>query len=262
MQRKRTVENVAAARLMVEQGARVCDVMRSFGISWTAARSWVEPDYYAQHVGRAAKWQRDNAARVNELARLRRPLMIEAQRDRAAAYNRRRYVENPAMKAKLNELATKYRLTAQYSLGQRIRIAVLGWSGRTAPIFRSMMQAITGCTREDFTRHFDGEGVFDHIVPLAAFDLTNPEQLVRANHPSNLRLVTAKVNNRKHAKHDCADVMSLQWSNNPDAIVQAQSFISRQLANLARRQAEAESNPERPLEEPELSEEGFLGAVC
>ena len=247
---------------MIEQGRSIADVSRHFIISHSTARQWVQPERYEAWKKRNLQWQKDNALIVNERARQRRPLMTDTQRNRLAAYMRRRYRTNPAVKAKLNELAAKYRLTAQYSIGQKLRLGVLGWSSRLAQMFAPLMLSITGRTREEFTKDFMGEGVFDHIVPCAAFDLTNPEHVVRCNHPSNLRLVPAKVNNRKHAKHDCQDVMALQWSGNPDAIVQAQSFISRQLANLARRQAEAESNPDRPPAEPELSEDGFLGAVC
>lgn len=223
---------------MVAEGLTVADVAGQFGISWSTAKQWVNPERYERHKAMASKWQRDNAARVNELARARRPLMTDERRAQAAAYARRRYREVPAVKAKLQELAAKYRLTAQYSLGVRLRAAVLGWSGRLAQLHAPMMAAITGLSREAFTKHFDGDGVFDHIIPLAAFDLTNADHVVRANHPSNLRIVTAQVNNQKHAKHDCQDVMALQWSGNPDALVQAASFISRQLANLARRQPE------------------------
>lgn len=244
---------------MVAKLATLSEVSRAFGISWNTARQWTQPGFYEAQKQRNSKWQRENAGRVGELAKARRLVMTDAQRDRAAAYMRRRYAEVPAVKAKLNELAAKYRLTAKDILGQKLRLAILGWSGRLAPMFGPLMFSVTGCTREQFTKHFDGEGVFDHIVPLAAFDLTNPEHIVRCNHPSNLRLVSAKVNNRKHAKHDCRDVMTLQWSGNPDAIVQAQAFISRQLSNLARRQEVAGRDPTEVPQTVEMGESVVLG---
>lgn len=246
---------------MAGQGWSIADVSRHFTISHSTARQWLQPERYAAWKARNSEYQRTHAARVNELAKLRRPLMTDKERNRRAALMRRRYREVPGVKSKLKELRDKYALTAQFCIALRMRHMVLGWSNRFACIHASLMQAITSCTREQFTKHFEGDGVFDHIVPLAAFDLTNPEHVIRANHPSNLRLVPAKVNNRKHAKHDCLDVMALQWSGNPDAIVQAQAFISRQLSNLARRQEAAGRDPAEVPQTVEMGENEFLGAI-
>lgn len=263
MQRKRTEENVKRARAMVAEGCALADVAREFGISWTTARMWTDPEYYREHTEKALRWQKDKAPRVNELAKLRRNVMTDEQRDKLAAYTRRRYANNPKVKATLKRLRDKYALTAQFCIGLRMRHMVLGYSGRFNPLFVSLMRAITGLTKDEFTKHFMGEGVFDHIVPLAAFDLTNPEHVVRANHPSNLRLVPAKVNHRKHAKWDKRlDLMTLQWSENPDAIVQAQAFVSRQLANVARRQAAAARDSQRMGKLAEIAESELLEANC
>lgn len=221
---------------MLASGERLSVVARAFGISYTTARQWCDPEYLVARKARAVDWMRAHPDRVAAIQRKRREMMTDEQRENKAAYQRQRYQTCPQVKATLKRLRDKYALTAQFSIGNRMRQMVLGWSDRLPVIHASLMLAVTGMSREGFTARYNTEGAFDHIIPLAAFDLTDPAHVVRANHPSNLRMVPAKVNNRKHAKHDCADVLALEWSGNPDALVQATSFISRQLANLARRQ--------------------------
>jgi len=71
-----------------------------------------------------------------------------------------------------------------------------------------------GCTVPELLAHLEakfakgmtwqnyGKWHVDHILPLSSFDLTNPEQLKRACHYSNLQPLWGADNIRKHAKLD------------------------------------------------------------
>jgi hypothetical protein len=96
-----------------------------------------------------------------------------------------------------------------------------------------MMEAITGMSREEYTNLFSASGESDHVVPLCAFDLTNPEHVVRAAYHTNVRIIPVRNNQIKgKAIPEGLDIMSLPWSKNPAAIDLAQAFIARQLARL------------------------------
>lgn len=73
---------------------------------------------------------------------------------------------------------------------------------------------LLGCSIEFFQKHIESQFEawmtwdnygkhtwhIDHIIPLAAFDLTNDEELRKACHYTNLRPLSAKENWKKHAK--------------------------------------------------------------
>lgn len=71
-----------------------------------------------------------------------------------------------------------------------------------------------GCTVPEFIAHLESKfksgmnwnnyGLWhiDHIKPLSSFDLTDPDQLSKACHYSNMQPLWAKENSAKHAKLD------------------------------------------------------------
>jgi len=114
------------------------------------------------------------------------------------------------------------------------------------------MEAITGLTREQYTSLFQAEGESDHIIPLCAFDLTNPHHLVRAAHQSNLQILPVRSNQIKgRSIPPNLDIMSLRWSENQLALDLATTFISSQLAKLDKLNAR---NPIQDQAEEKFSE--------
>lgn len=91
------------------------------------------------------------------------------------------------------------------------------------------MDSVSGLSKTEFQKKFArvGDAVFDHVVPMDAFDFTKPEHVVRACFWKNLRVITRKENQDKGAVHDCADVMSLPWTETEAAMVAARRFITR-----------------------------------
>jgi hypothetical protein len=78
---------------------------------------------------------------------------------------------------------------------------------------RASTEVLLGCSFEEFaaylerkfTRSMTWENYgkvwhVDHIIPVSAFDLTDPEQVRRCFHFSNLRPLDARANLRKNAK--------------------------------------------------------------
>lgn len=94
------------------------------------------------------------------------------------------------------------------SLRSRLNIAIKSGS-KTGSAVRML-----GCSIEEFKHHIESQFTpgmtwdnwslkgwhLDHIVPLASFDLTNPEQLTKAMHFSNIRPLWSKENLRKGAR--------------------------------------------------------------
>lgn len=71
-----------------------------------------------------------------------------------------------------------------------------------------------GCNISEFLAHLEskftegmtwqnyGKWEIDHIIPLSSFDLTNPNELIKACHFSNMQPLWKADNIRKHAKLD------------------------------------------------------------
>lgn len=78
---------------------------------------------------------------------------------------------------------------------------------------RTWTAALLGCTIGEFVAYIESQfrpGMswenrgsaweFDHILPLAAFDLTDPAQLAKAVHYSNIQVLTSAENMAKGAR--------------------------------------------------------------
>lgn len=226
---------VAQAKAMYSEGKTHKEIEERFQISQSTVRQWIDPDYYRWHKERIIQWQKSNKDIVNGHAKERRKKFTQEYRDKQAEKQRERYVSDPIWRENLKRLAAKNRRTEQGYMASVVRRLALGHSDRHSPIHTSFMVAATGMSRDEFTKSFGGEGHFDHIIPIKAFDLTDPFHLVRCLHPSNLRLVTPRENMLKGPKYDPnTDILSLPWVGTEDAIVQAETFISRMLLRLER----------------------------
>ena len=235
--KKKTPERIEQAKALYSEGKTHAEIASVFGISQTTVRQWIDPEYYATHTRRALDWQKRNSELINTRQSIRARTASPEQRQKRNEQQRLRYTQSPTYRATLRRLQDKYGLTAQGTLARTVRQLSHGHADRHSPIHTAFMTAATGMARTEYTERFKGDGVFDHIIPLCAFDLTNPDHLLRALHPTNLRLVPAAVNMEKGKKIPAdLDIMALPWIRTEDALTQAQTFISMRLAKLERRQ--------------------------
>jgi hypothetical protein len=140
---------------------------------------------------RTSKWREENKERLKELQRRWR----EQNPGWANDYTKRRYAEDP-------QFALAYKVRAR--VYQAIQKGGASKTGRT--------EELIGCSfdflRQHIERQFKGKmswdnpGSFhiDHIVPLAAFDLTDPAQLKVACNWQNMRPLSPRKNMSKGAK--------------------------------------------------------------
>ena len=140
---------------------------------------------------RNEKWATENRVWVREY---RKKYQIE-NREARREYTRKRL---------LNDMNFKLALT----LRTRIRTAIKKGYKNTSSM------ELLGCTIEELKNHlesqfqlfmnWDNHGMYgwhmDHIVPIAKFDLTDPEQQKLCFHYTNLQPLWAKDNLRKHDK--------------------------------------------------------------
>jgi hypothetical protein len=152
-------------------------------------------DYLKHRDKRRAAINRWNAANKDKvLAYLREWRVANADRFRAAkrAYYLEKKRHDPAF---LVLTRLRRRLNHYLSGGSRCASA----------------KELLGCTLDEFLRHIElqfpngmnwenrNEWHIDHIIPCAAFDLTDPEQQRRCFHYTNMRPLWAHENRRKGA---------------------------------------------------------------
>lgn len=127
--------------------------------------------------------------------------------------------------------ARKYRKTKQGAIGYAIRHVLLGHRDAYCALHGVLAEAVTGMSRHDFTVKFGGAGHMDHIVPLCAFDLSDPIQLAQANHDSNLQLLPRTQNESKGKKKPHGlKIETLPYF--PEAIQHCQNLINHVLRKL------------------------------
>lgn len=121
----------------------------------------------------------------------------------------------------------------QYRLRNRICSALRAFCGLVfrdrVGCSREFMGKVIGKERYEFLGMYQPEWgkEFDHIIPLSAFDLTNPEHLLRACHHTNIRYISASENRSKQAKVlPGTDIMALPRVAGDDALMAARIFIS------------------------------------
>ena len=157
------------------------------------------PERAAEHTGR---WRLENPDRAQELNRRWNKLNPE----RAAANKARWRANNPEKSLMATRKAQK-RPDAKIASALRSRLrAVL--NGRSKPL--PTLQLL-GCTMSDLMDHLESKfepGMtrgnwgktgwhIDHIFPLSLVDFSDPCEVARATHYTNLRPLWAKENLRK-----------------------------------------------------------------
>jgi transposase len=237
MKSKRTPESIDLAKSMYAQGQSHKSISEHFGISQSTVRLWIDDEYRQQRLDAAIQRQRnftpEQRAKMNAYQAQRLRNRSREEKDKACERQRRRYIRDDRYKETLRRLMHKHQRTAQGRLSFKLRLAHLGHTNRFPSVYRPMMEAITGLTREQYTALFQSDGQSDHIIPLCAFDLTNPHHLVRAAHQSNLQILPVRSNQIKGKSiPPNLDIMSMRWSNNQLALDLAITFISSQLAKL------------------------------
>lgn len=156
---------------------------------------WLTPEEYTIKLREQREYQRkyrsDNRQKCADLQRRWR----EKNPQHASKYIKRRYAEDP-------EFALAYKVRAR--VYQAVKRGGASKSGRT--------EELVGCSfdflRQHIERQFrggmswDNPGSFhiDHVVPLAAFDLSDPMQLKVACNWQNLRPIPPKKNMSKGSK--------------------------------------------------------------
>ena len=143
-----------------------------------------DPEWLAKINQKSKEWRAKNPERHKELVRR----WHERNRGHSNEYIKRRYAEDP-------QFALAYKVRAR--VYQAIRKGGASKTGRT--------EDLVGCSfdflRQHIERQFKGSmswdnpGSFhiDHIVPLAAFDLSDPMQLKVACNWQNLRPIPPKT---------------------------------------------------------------------
>ena len=148
-------------------------------------------DWVRKQNERSRRYRQENKERVKELQRRWR----EQNPGKGNEYIKRRYAEDP-------QFALAYKVRAR--VYQAIQKGGASKTGRT--------EELVGCSfdflRQHIERQFNGKmswdkpGSFhiDHIIPLAAFDLTDPAQLKVACNWQNMRPLSPRKNMSKGAK--------------------------------------------------------------
>lgn len=154
-----------------------------------------DPAWVAKIRERTRRWQQNNQERCKELQRQWAARNPGRRNKLAKAYVKRRYAQDP-------QFALAYKVRAR--VYQAIQKGGASKTGRT--------EELIGCSfdflRQHIERQFKGKmswdnpGSFhiDHIVPLAALDLANPEQLKVACNWQNMRPLAPRKNMSKGAK--------------------------------------------------------------
>lgn len=193
-------------------GMSYAAIGRETGCSGTTVWRWLNPEVNAARREYAAEY---NARTEVKAARRQYDAKYNARPKRKAAMRKYldEYNSRPEVKARKREyIAERLKNDVQFRLSfrlrARLRIAVRRGAksgsavrdlGCTIAELKARLEAQfkPGMTWENWTR--DGWHI-DHIVPLAAFDLTDREQLKRACHYTNLRPLWCAENCSKGAR--------------------------------------------------------------
>jgi hypothetical protein len=140
-----------------------------------------------------------HAANYEEKLKDKKALYKKTNKNAINAYMRKKYADDPnfRMKAKLRVNMRRVMLC--------MRLHDIDPSAR---VYTDLL----GCTLDEFREHIEkqfiegmtwqNEGMweYDHIRPLASFDLSDPEQVRESSHYTNFQPLWASDNRRKSSK--------------------------------------------------------------
>ena len=176
-----------------------------------ANRRWyAEPENRAKVAEAQRRWRQSPENRAKKAERMRRYLQNPDNRAKKAETGRLRR-QNPEFRARHAEYLRRRRQTnPQARLANRLRVrlhSALKGARKSAHTLE-----LLGCQISDLVGHLEskfkpgmtwenhGKWHIDHIMPLASFDLSDPEQQRMACHWTNLQPLWADENMRKWAK--------------------------------------------------------------
>lgn len=169
-----------------------------------------------QIIAQACEYSRANREKINARNRARRAADPEkAKAASRACYLRRREKDKAYRAGKRSELAAymrhKRNTDPQFAMADRLRRRINQAISRSNTKKCGGLAETAGCDLAALVLHIESQFLpgmswdnrrswhIDHIVPLSAFDLTDPEQQKVAFHFTNLRPIWAGDNLRKHA---------------------------------------------------------------
>jgi len=152
-----------------------------------------------RYKARAKAWKEANPDKVQESRQRTGPEYERRNAERRREQRRERYRE-------------RYQTDPHYVARRRLQSSL-----RQALRFASTKKTVTtfgliGCPIQDLVKHLEaqfqpgmswdrlGEIEIDHIVPIASFDLSDPEQQKKCFHYTNLRPLWREDNRKKGAK--------------------------------------------------------------
>jgi hypothetical protein len=165
------------------------------------------------------RYRRENSERLLEQKRIyyqanreRILARIRADSERKQAYDReyhRRTREKN--RTRIRAYQRKYRSDTTRHIAHNLRNRLSKFIKKRSG--RSSTESLLGCTFEEFRNYIEAQFIrginwknygshwhLDHIIPVTAFDLGNPEHLKRCFHFSNLRPLPARENLSKGSK--------------------------------------------------------------
>jgi hypothetical protein len=136
--------------------------------------------------------------------------------EKIAALGKRWYLANKEKRAEQHRVyrANRIKTDVGYKIQRKLRIRL--YQALKGNFKTGSAVGALGCSIEDFKKHIESKfqpGMtwdnwsrdgwhIDHVVPLCVFDLTNPEQLNKACHYTNMQPMWSTENWRKGGKHE------------------------------------------------------------
>ena len=182
-----------------------------------AKRCRSKPEHRARNIEASRKWRLENPERAAELNRKWRAMHPERVKELNREWNRRNPERAAAGKArwKANNpekdlmVKRKSRTRPEYKIARAIRCRLRDAMNRKTKSIPTLQ--LLGCSVSDLMKHLEAQfqpGMthenrgprgwhIDHIFPLSLVDFSDPCEVARATHYTNLRPLWAKDNLRK-----------------------------------------------------------------